>query len=227
MPAVEKSQGAAPDAAKELQERQGPLFDPAKVKVIFVLGGPGSGKGTQCARLVEHWGLVHLSAGDLLRAEQNREGSQYGELIASYIREGQIVPQEVTIALLQNAIQDNLGPSGSGRVLVDGFPRKMDQAQLFDSKVCPSQFTLFLQCTEEVMLQRLMKRGETSGRADDNVESIKKRFQTFVETSMPVVEYYREQDKVVEVDSLKPVEEVEKKIQEALREKGLRPTSES
>lgn len=143
MPAIDKQEPSGsgslpempPGAAKDIKERNGPLFDPSKVKVIFVLGGPGSGKGTQCARLVEQWGFVHLSAGDLLRAEQQREGSQYGELIASYIREGQIVPQEVTIALLQNAIQERLDSSGGARVLVDGFPRKMDQAELFDQKV--------------------------------------------------------------------------------------------
>lgn len=193
------SSTAAPDAAQELLSRSGPLFSSDKVKVIFVLGGPGSGKGTQCSRLVKDWGFVHLSAGDLLRAEQQREGSQFGELIARYIREGEIVPQEITIALLQNAISDNLAADGTARILIDGFPRKMDQAQLFDAKVCASQFVLFLQCTEEIMLQRLLKRGETSGRTDDNVESIKKRFRTFVDTSMPVVDSYKQAGKVVEV----------------------------
>lgn len=134
------------------------------------------------------------------------------------------MPQEITIALLQNAIQSNLSKSdGTARVLIDGFPRKMDQAQLFDEKVCLSQFVLFLQCSEEEMLKRLLKRGETSGRADDNEQSIKKRFRTFVDTSMPVVESYRKQGKVVEVDSMLPVEEVERKIQEALLAKGIKP----
>ncbi|CAO1630647.1 unnamed protein product [Sympodiomycopsis kandeliae] len=216
------------DAAQELMQRTSPVYSSEKVKVIFVLGGPGSGKGTQCSRLVKDWGFVHLSAGDLLRAEQQREGSQFGELIARYIREGEIVPQEITIALLQNAIQENLSSDdGSGRILIDGFPRKMDQAKLFDEKVCPSQFVLFLQCTEETMLQRLLKRGETSGRTDDNEESIKKRFRTFVDTSMPVVDHYRANGKVVEVDSMKPVEEVEKQIQEALVAKGINPLAQS
>lgn len=111
--------------ADSLLQRTQPLFSPNSCKVIFVLGGPGSGKGTQCARLVEEWGFVHLSAGDLLRAEQARKGSQYGELIDRYIREGQIVPQEITIALLENAIKEKLGEKGEGRVLIDGFPRKM------------------------------------------------------------------------------------------------------
>lgn len=220
--------------ATDLLSRKSPIYEPSQVKVIFVLGGPGSGKGTQCQRLVKDWGFLHLSAGDLLRAEQAREGSQFGELIDRYIREGQIVPQEITIALLENAIRAHLatlsdqGDSGAGgkegkeaRVLIDGFPRKMDQALLFDQAVCPSQFVLFLQCTEEVMLQRLLKRGETSGRADDNVESIKKRFRTFVDTSMPVVDMYRSQDKVVEVNSMDSIETVEAQIQEALQKRGI------
>ncbi|KAF9907778.1 hypothetical protein BX616_000336, partial [Lobosporangium transversale] len=96
--------------------------------VIFVLGGPGVGKGTQCANLVRDFGFVHLSAGDLLRAEQERPGSQYGDLIRSYIKEGKIVPMEVTIALLENAML----ASGQTRFLIDGFPRKMDQALKFE-----------------------------------------------------------------------------------------------
>ncbi|ORZ08766.1 adenylate kinase-domain-containing protein [Lobosporangium transversale] len=157
-----------------------------------MIGGPGVGKGTQCANLVRDFGFVHLSAGDLLRAEQERPGSQYGDLIRSYIKEGKIVPMEVTIALLENAML----ASGQTRFLIDGFPRKMDQALKFEESVVPSKFTLYFECPEEVMLQRLIKRGETSGRDDDNIESIKKRFKTFTETSYPVVEYYSKKGKV-------------------------------
>lgn len=194
------------------------VFDAKKVTVVFVLGGPGVGKGTQCANLVRDYGFVHLSAGDLLRAEQNREGSQYGQLIRDYIRDGKIVPMEVTVKLLENAIRETLeNPKadagagwgdGQGRFLIDGFPRKMDQALEFDKSVCPSAFVLFFKCSEEVMLQRLLERGKTSGREDDNVESIKKRFRTFEETSMPVVDMYREQGKLVEVDAEKTIPEV-------------------
>ncbi|SNX86264.1 related to URA6 - uridine-monophosphate kinase [Melanopsichium pennsylvanicum] len=214
----DKQAAAAPVANSATDNKDTPRFDSCQVTVVFVLGGPGAGKGTQCARLVQEYGFVHLSAGDLLRAEQQRPGSQYGQMIAEYIKEGQIVPMEVTVALLSNAIADSLKKSGSsqGRFLVDGFPRKMDQAIKFDESVCQSQFVLFLQCSEDVMLQRLLERGKTSGRADDNIESIKKRFQTFVETSMPVVDYYRKQDRVVEVDSIKSVDEVYAEIKTAM-----------
>ncbi|KAJ3046899.1 bifunctional uridylate/adenylate kinase [Rhizophlyctis rosea] len=174
--------------------------------------GPGAGKGTQCARLVKDFNFTHLSAGDLLRAEQDRPGSEYGELIKTYIKEGRIVPMEITIKLLWKAMREQGERSGvkeGGRFLVDGFPRQMDQAVKFEEEVVPSRLVLFFSCPEDVLLQRLLKRGETSGRADDNIESIKKRFKTFVETSMPVVEYFDKQGKVVKVDSgTKGVEEV-------------------
>ncbi|KAF9433527.1 hypothetical protein BGZ76_009317 [Entomortierella beljakovae] len=179
-----------------------------KTTVIFVLGGPGAGKGTQCAHLVDDYGFVHLSAGDLLRAEQERPGSQYGELIKSYIKEGKIVPMEVTIALLENAMI----ASGQTRFLIDGFPRKMDQALKFEEVVVPSKFTLYFECPEEVMLKRLMKRGETSGRSDDNIESIKKRFRTFTDTSYPVIEYYNKSGKVHTVSCVDSPEAVYSKV---------------
>ncbi|ADV23163.1 UMP-CMP kinase [Cryptococcus gattii E566] len=193
-----------------------PVFDANKITVIFVLGGPGAGKGTQCEKLVTEYGFKHLSAGDLLRAERSREGSRYGAMITEYITEGKIVPMEVTIKLLENAMTETLStpPStpgwsnGFGRFLIDGFPRKMDQALKFDESVCKSSFVLFFSTSEEILLERLLERGKTSGREDDNKDSIVKRFRTFLETSMPVVDYYRERNKVVEIDSSPSIDEV-------------------
>lgn len=207
-----------------------PRFSPEQVTVVFLLGGPGSGKGTQSTNLVRDYGFVHLSAGDLLRAEQVREGSQYGDLIRTYIREGKIVPMEITVALLSNAMADALkqteGQSkGKARFLIDGFPRKLDQAVFFEDTVCPSELTLFLDCPEEVMEQRLLKRGETSGRDDDNAESIRKRFRTFVETSMPVVEAFAAQDKVVSVSATGSVDEVYARIREGFQARGVQPSA--
>ncbi|KAJ7694079.1 UMP-CMP kinase [Mycena rosella] len=191
-------------------------FDHAKVTVIFVLGGPGAGKGTQCSHLVQDFGFCHLSAGDLLRAEQHREGSQFGELIQNCIKEGTIVPMEVTVKLLENAMAAALKEGragdgwadGRGRFLIDGFPRKMDQALKFDEDVCKASMVLFFSTTEEVMLARLLERGKTSGREDDNAESIKKRFNTYKETTMPVIEHYRSLGNVAEIDSSASVEAV-------------------
>ncbi|CCK71430.1 bifunctional uridylate/adenylate kinase KNAG_0H00140 [Huiozyma naganishii CBS 8797] len=203
----------------EMTETAGrPIFTPEEVSVIFVLGGPGAGKGTQCDNLVRDYHFVHLSAGDLLRAEQNRPDSEYGKLIKHYITEGLIVPQEITVKLLENAIRDNF-KEGRTKFLVDGFPRKMDQAITFEDVIVPSKFVLFFDCPEEVMEKRLLERGKTSGRADDNIESIKKRFKTFVETSMPVIEYFEEQNKVIKIKCDKSVEEVYNDVQQQLKGK--------
>lgn len=199
-----------------------PAFSPDDVTVLFVLGGPGAGKGTQCARLVEKYAFTHLSAGDLLRAEQERPGSQFGDLIRSYIKDGLIVPMEVTVQLLENAMTDTLrnkSPASKGRFLIDGFPRKMDQAHRFEEAVCPAKLVLFYDCNERVMQERLLERGKTSGRADDNAESIRKRFRTFVETSMPVVDYYEKQGKVVKIDATVAPERVFAETQKSLTEK--------
>jgi len=203
-----------------------PTFGQDEASVIFVLGGPGAGKGTQCQNLVTDYGFVHLSAGDLLRAEQNREGSEFGELIKTYIREGKIVPMEVTIALLENAMRDAMANQKKSKFLIDGFPRQMDQAVKFEEDVCESKFTLFFDCTEETMLKRLLKRGETSGRIDDNPESIKKRFRTFKETSFPVIEYFAKQGKIVTIDATDSPEGVYAQVKRELVDK-LKPAMET
>ncbi|KAI1975904.1 bifunctional uridylate/adenylate kinase [Ophidiomyces ophidiicola] len=213
-----------------------PRFSQEDVSVVFVLGGPGSGKGTQSANLVRDYGFSHLSAGDLLRAEQDREASQYGELIRHNIREGIIVPMEITVALLSNAMseileqkkaQTKLTPGVPSRFLIDGFPRKMDQAVFFEDTVVPSMATLFLSCPEDIMLDRLLKRGETSGRSDDNIESIRKRFRVFVEQSMPVVDNFGKEGKVMNVSSVGNVDEVYARVREEVEKRGIMPVQDN
>jgi UMP-CMP kinase len=201
-------------------KKDSPVFSPSNVTVLFVLGGPGAGKGTQCANLVRDYHFTHLSAGDLLRAEQDRPGSEFGQLIKDYIKDGKIVPMEVTVQLLENAITDVVKDSnGKGKFLIDGFPRKMDQALKFEETVCPSKFVLFFDCPEEEMQKRLLERGKTSGRTDDNAESIQKRFKVFVETSMPVVDYFQKKNQVVQVVATKTPDEVYKETKEKLEQR--------
>ena len=100
----------------------------------------------------------------------------------------------------------------------------MDQALKFEEAVCPSKFTLFFDCPEEVMQERLLNRGKTSGRADDNVESIKKRFKTFVETSMPVVEYFEKEGKVVKIRAVKSPDEMYEEVKKSMWERGFAMT---
>jgi UMP-CMP kinase len=229
MPPIDPTSGTNPaiqPSAPMSSANTTPTFDPQKVTVVYILGGPGSGKGTQSANLVRDYGFIHMSAGDLLRAEQARQGSQYGQMIKDYLKEGKIVPMEVTVKLLENAMHEKLskeGSEGRGRFLIDGFPRKMDQAIFFEESVCPSRCTLFLDCPEDVMRERLLDRGKTSGRSDDNEESIKKRFKTFVETSMPVVDHFEQQGKVVKVGAAGSIADVYEGVVKGLGAMGIYP----
>ena len=176
-------------------------------RVVFVLGGPGSGKGTQCANIVKHYGYTHLSAGDLLRAEVAR-GSAEGSMIESCMATGALVPQEVTVGLLRTA----MATSGNDKFLIDGFPRAMDQAEAFEAIVGHPSFVLFFDCPEGEMRKRLLHRGETSGRVDDNEEAIVKRFRTFQQASMPVIQHYARQGRVRSIDATPAPEEVFKAV---------------
>ncbi|PFX19436.1 Adenylate kinase isoenzyme 5 [Stylophora pistillata] len=173
-------------------------------RIVFVLGGPGSGKGTQCSRIVEKFGYTHLSTGDLLRAEIEG-GGERGQKLAKVMEEGNLVPQEVVIQLLKDAMLKH--PDSPG-FLIDGFPREISQGVQFEDEVAECHFILFFECSEEVMEERLIKRGETSGRVDDNAETIKKRFRTFMEKTVPVLEKYEEKNKVKRVDATRSVDEV-------------------
>uniref|UniRef100_A0A803L0B5 UMP-CMP kinase n=1 Tax=Chenopodium quinoa TaxID=63459 RepID=A0A803L0B5_CHEQI len=176
-----------------------------KVTVIFVLGGPGSGKGTQCTNIVQNFGYTHLSAGDLLRAEI-KSGSENGTMIQNMIKEGKIVPAEVTIKLLQKAIQE----SGNEKFLIDGFPRNEENRASFESivrllRIVP-EIVLFFDCSEEEMEKRLLNRNQ--GREDDNIETIRKRFKVYMESSLPVIQYYGNLGKVRRIDAAKPIDVV-------------------
>jgi len=147
-----------------------------QAEVVFVLGGPGAGKGTQCEFLQKELKIVHLSAGDLLRKER-ASGSKHGDMIDTYIKEGKIVPVEVTVGLLKKEMEQ-YAKEGRRVFIIDGFPRNEDNVKGWE-KVMGSyadvKFVLWLNCPEDVMEKRLLKRGETSGRTDDNIESIKKK----------------------------------------------------
>jgi adenylate kinase len=172
-------------------------------QVYFVLGGPGSGKGTQCVRLKEEFGFCHLSAGDLLRAESSR-GSAVGDMIDKHIRDGTIVPVSTTLGLLKDAMR----LSGAARFLIDGFPRATDQAEGYEEVFGLPNGVLFFDCPEATMRSRLLERGKTSGRSDDNEATILKRFNTFHKESMPVIHKYARQGLVLPVDSTAPVDSV-------------------
>jgi len=174
--------------------------------VVFVLGPPGSGKGTQCQKIEQTFGYVHLSAGDLLRSERERKGSQFGELIERHICEGTIVPVEITCKLLENAMAECADSQG---FLIDGFPRNQDNLDGWQRAMASKttvRFVLFLEAPVDVCTARCLSRNK--GRSDDNEESMRKRIVTYNEQTMPVIQHYVSLGLVKEVDSSKSTDEV-------------------
>lgn len=194
-----------------------------KPRVVFVLGGPGAGKGTQCELLTQEFDLCHLSAGDLLRAERNNPDSKDGALIKSYITEGKIVPVEITVNLLLKAMLS----SGRGNFLIDGFPRNKNNLDGWVNTVKDQADVLgclYFDCPESVMEARLLERGKTSGRTDDNIESIKKRFRTYQEETMPIIKHFDAQGKCFQIDANRPKNIISNEVLAVFENKlGLRP----
>ncbi|XP_078263391.1 UMP-CMP kinase [Rhinoraja longicauda] len=188
-----------------------------KPKVVFVLGGPGAGKGTQCTNIVKKYGYTHFSAGDLLRAERSKEGTQYGELIDIHIKEGKIVPVEITINLLKRAMDDTMAKNAAkNKFLIDGFPRNTDNLEGWNKlmdKDADVKFVLFFDCNNEICMERCLERGKGSGRTDDNILSMQKRIQTYMQSTKPIIDLYAKEGKVRRVDGAKSVDEVFVEVQ--------------
>ncbi len=167
-------------------------------RVLFVLGGPGAGKGTQSERIVDTYKCIHLSVGELLREERKRgDASPHAELIESCLVAGKIVPVEISLNLVRNAMDDACASTGDSAhkygqpiFLVDGFPRNFDNLSGWTENMpeyAAAIGSLVYDCPIEVLEKRIMSRAETSGRSDDNLESARKRFRTFQGQTMPVV----------------------------------------
>jgi len=159
----------------------------AKLPVIWVLGGPGSGKGTQCDKIVAKYGYTHLSSGDLLRAEV-QSGSERGKQLTEIMTKGDLVPMFVVLDLLAEAMISKL--DGSKGYLIDGYPREVQQGKEFEAEILPCTQILYFDVSDATMTERLLNRGKSSGRADDNEETIKKRLNTFHQHSKPVIDAY-------------------------------------
>uniref|UniRef100_A0A5S6R341 adenylate kinase n=1 Tax=Trichuris muris TaxID=70415 RepID=A0A5S6R341_TRIMR len=169
----------------------------AALPIIFVVGGPGSGKGTQCAKIVEKYKLTHLSSGDLLRADVE-SGSARGKQIKEIMANGQLVALEVVLDLIKEAMLKAL-TQGSKGFLIDGFPRDVTQGEKFEAEILACAHVLFFDVSEETMIKRLIGRGASSGRVDDNMETIKKRLDTFRKQTQPVVDYYKAKNKLAQI----------------------------
>lgn len=180
---------------------------------VVLFGPPGSGKGTQSAKLVEKYGFVHLSTGDLLRKEM-KDGTPLGLEAKSLIEQGMLVPDAVVIGMIANAVDQNPGAFG---FLFDGFPRTIAQAEALDSLLSAKQSSiaavLFLEVNEEELIKRLVGRAQTSGRLDDaDPEVQKKRQMVYKNETLPVAGYYDAQGKVDHVVGEGTVEEIFAKL---------------
>lgn len=195
----------------QAQENQKALLE--KTKIIFVVGGPGSGKGTQCERIVAKYGFTHLSSGDLLRAEV-KSGSSRGKMLNEMMEKGELVSNQIVLDMIKDAILANIETSKG--FLIDGYPRQVDQGIEFEKQIAPCKVVLYVEASDETMVKRLMHRGLSSGRVDDNEETIKKRLKTFHEHTKPVIDYYNKQNKMRGVSAEQAPDEVFKKVVEIL-----------
>ncbi|XP_047054803.1 UMP-CMP kinase 1-like isoform X1 [Lolium rigidum] len=165
-----------------------------KLKIVFVIGGPGSGKGTQCSKIVNQFGFTHLSAGDLLRQEA-KSNTEQGTMIKNLMHEGKLVSSEIIVRLLLKAIL----ASGNDKFLIDGFPRNEVNRQAYEKIVnIDPEFVLLIDCSREEMERRILHRNQ--GRDDDNVETIRRRFEVFQESTLPVIQHYEKMGKLRRVD---------------------------
>jgi adenylate kinase len=176
---------------------------------LILFGPPGSGKGTQSEKLIVKYGLKHLSTGDLLRSEINRQ-TALGMEAKSFMDKGQLVPDEVVIGMISSALDENLDVTG---FLFDGFPRTSAQAKALDNllelKASSIAVMLALDVSEEELVSRLVKRGETSGRSDDtNDQVIRARITEYHNKTAAVADYYQGFDKVVMIKGEGSVEEI-------------------
>ena len=176
---------------------------------LILFGPPGSGKGTQAKKLADHNNLLHISTGDLFRSEMKKE-TDLGKRAKSYINAGELVPDEVTIGMLRNKVKDH--PEVEGFIF-DGFPRTIPQAESLDklmSEINTSISGLIaLEVEEDEIVQRLLERGKTSGRKDDQDESIiRSRIEVYRSETTPVYNYYDEKDRSYTVDGMGKIDEI-------------------
>ncbi|KAG5840881.1 adenylate kinase 5, like [Anguilla anguilla] len=174
-------------------------------KIIFVVGGPGAGKGTQCRKIVAKYGYTHLSTGDLLRAEV-KSGSEKGKELSAIMAKGELVPLETVLEMLRLAMIEKAAVSKG--FLIDGYPRNITQGTEFVNEVAKPTILLYIDVKSDTMIKRLLNRGKTSGRVDDNLETIKNRVDLFYKATEPILDYYEDKGIVRKVCGEGTVEEV-------------------
>lgn len=187
---------------------------------IIISGAPGCGKGTQSALIIEKYKLKHFSTGDLLRNEIQSK-TELGLQAQEYISKGNLVPDDMIISIITHAI-NNLEPCCCG-IIFDGFPRTVAQAvaleSLMNSLNNPIDYLIDLQVPERELISRLLIRGETSGRSDDNLETIMKRLEVYKTKTKPVFDYYQKLHKYMAVEGVGSIDAIFGRISEVLDKK--------
>ena len=184
---------------------------------IVLFGPPGAGKGTQSEILIERHQLVHLSTGDLFRKHLG-EGTELGKLAQGYMDKGNLVPDEVVIKMVEAKVEENLSAKG---FIFDGFPRTVNQAEALDKMLMAHSLQISgmvaLQVPEDELKRRLLERGKTSGRVDDQDESkIANRIKVYNGETSPVADFYKDQGKFNGIHGVGSIEEIADKIEEAV-----------
>jgi adenylate kinase len=179
---------------------------------LVLFGPPGAGKGTQSSRIIEKYGLMHLSTGDILRAEL-AAGTELGIQAKTLMDQGLLVPDEIVVGMISAKISAN--PTAPGFIF-DGFPRTIAQAQALDvmlkNKNTDITCMIALVVPDQELKTRLLKRGEETGRTDDNEETIKRRIQEYQDKTTPVASYYQQQNKLHSVEGTGSVDDIFQRI---------------
>lgn len=186
---------------------------------IILFGAPGCGKGTQAARLAEHYDLYHISTGEVIRGEI-KAGTELGKSMESYISRGELAPDSIVVEMVRNYMASH---SDKGCIF-DGFPRTTAQAEIFDTmlKEVNSEVTtmIFMDVPEEELVRRILLRGKDSGRADDSSEEvIRNRIEVYRQQTEIVAEHYTRQQKYAEVNGLGTMDEVFERLCEVIDSK--------
>lgn len=176
---------------------------------VVLFGGPGSGKGTQSEKLIEKYGLHHISTGEVLRDHIKRE-TDLGKIAKEYIDEGQLIPDELMIQILDDVLEKDAKDKPG--VIFDGFPRTIPQAEALKELLMKRGSDLHavvgLEVPEEELVKRMLNRGKETGRADDNEETIKKRLQVYHNQTSPLKEYYKKENKYKAINGLGNIDEI-------------------
>ena len=184
---------------------------------LVLFGKPGAGKGTQAGFLKEKYNLKHISTGDVFRYNI-KNGTDLGKLAKSYIDKGDLVPDEVTIDMLKAEVEKN--PDAAGFIF-DGFPRTAAQAEALDnfleSKDMKVNATIALEAEDDILVERLLERGKSSGRSDDQDESkIRNRFDEYNQKTAPLKAYYEEQGKFHSVNGIGGIDEITQRLSKVI-----------